>query len=92
MNILRRIAAALQELDDHARSLRHVYIEAAPGVAPVWVAYMVVLLKWPDTELPSKLVFGFEIAGGIAPAHIYRPIEAKQIGGRVELHPQEELL
>ena len=43
--LLRRIAKAFRELDDHGKLARHVSIDKAPGVALVLVAYMVVLLK-----------------------------------------------
>jgi hypothetical protein len=92
MKLLRQISEALKELDDHAKAQRHVRVATAPGLAPMMVAYMVVLLAWPDRELPRKLVYGFEIAKLLASSHIYRPIEAKAIGAKVALEEGEELL
>ena len=92
MRLLRRIAAALRELDDYARAQRTLSVPGAPGVAPVMAAFVVELLKWPDKDLPRKLVYGFELSGDIAPAGIYRPIEAKTVGHPVQLQDNETLL
>ena len=49
---LKAIARALYELDEHELMQRTTEIGVAPGVRPVMVAYLVVLLKLPDTDLP----------------------------------------
>ncbi|CAK0906141.1 unnamed protein product [Prorocentrum cordatum] len=63
--LLVRLAAALRPLDEFALQQRHVSIAGAPGISPVFAAVLVVLLDWPDTGLPTRLVHGFEIAAEV---------------------------
>ena len=92
LRILQGIAKATDRLDEYLRDRRPIALEATRGPAPMFVAVMVVLLRWPDTELPQKLARGFELADQIAPANIFRPCEPKQVGKPVALQPGEELL
>ena len=77
LRLLLRVAEALQPLDDLLRARRHVAIPDTPGGRPLMLAYLVILLEWPDTAVPKKVADGFEIAGDIAPSGILRPIDAR---------------
>ena len=92
MQVLQRVAKAMQEMDDYALTKRHAGIEGAPGIRPVMAAVLVVLLRWPDTELPMALIKGFDLTDDVGASNIYRPIEAKTVGKPVEIDKQERLL
>ena len=85
LRVLEKIAAATAELDEHLRSRRPVSLDGVPGPAPMLVAVMVTLLRWPDRKLPQCLATGFGLAGEIIPADIYRPCIPKQVGAPVDL-------
>ena len=69
---LRKLQRAVQHLDAFALSLRPV--GHVPGIRPVLTAMLIVGLHWPDTELPSSLVHGFQLIGRLAPTGIFRPV------------------
>ena len=39
------------------------------------MAFVTVLMRWPDREQPMKYVEGFEILGDISLSHVFRPIK-----------------
>jgi hypothetical protein len=80
LGVLRAIAAAVEPIDQRLLARRHVRIDCAPGVRPMFAAMMVVLLDWPDRALPRRLARGFAIAGEIEPSGVLRPIEATTSG------------
>ena len=78
MSKLRSIARATAKLDEAFLAIRHC--KHVAGMKPVWAAVMIVLLDWPDTWLPWKLIFGFEIAGRIHSSGVLRPVESTKHG------------
>ena len=92
LRIFERIADATSELDDALRQKRPVSIKGIPGPAPMFVAILVVLFKWPDRRLPQCLATGFEIARCIPPADVFRPCEPKRVGEKDQLPLQGEIL
>ena len=89
MRTLKKVARALREMDDYALTKRHAGVEGAPGIRPVVTAFLVVLLRWPDTELPMALIKGFELTRDVGASGIYRPIESKSVGKPVDMDPRE---
>ena len=62
-------------MDDWALSQRPS--QHVPGMKPILCAAVGALLRWPDTELPAKLILGFETLFKIPPSGIFRPIQPK---------------
>ena len=91
LGVLRAIAAAVEPIDRCLLARRHVRIDGAPGVRPMFAAMMIVLLDWPDRALPRRLANGFAIAGQIEPSGVLRPIEATTSGNSCA-RPGERLL
>ena len=89
---LRRLAGSVKELDDLARTWRPTSIPGAPGVRPVFAAVLVVLLRWPDQDLPLRLVDGFPLGGPIPPSAVLRPIVTSRVGAPVPAARDECLL
>ena len=92
LHVLRKIARATKPLDVHALAQRHTAVADAPGLKPVFVAFLVIMMRWPDQGLPSRLVYGFELTGDLDPSGVHRPIEPRAIGHPVHLRPDEGLL
>jgi len=72
MTVLRQIKRAVKQLEKQCLALRPC--QQQPGMAPAWIAVIVAALRWPDTALPNKLIFGFEILDVIEPARIFRQL------------------
>lgn len=89
---LGRLAEAVSCLDDAARAWRPIAIDGAPGVRPVFVAVLVTLLRWPDTDLPMRLIEGFQLGGEIPISGVLRPVPRTQVGAPVEGLEEETLL
>ena len=49
-NLLQTLARAVAPIDRRLVERRHTKIEGAPGVRPMLVAVLVVILRWPDTD------------------------------------------
>ena len=71
---LRNLARALQSLDAHLLACRPVH--HVDGLRPAMFAAVICILKWPDRDLPTKLVRGLELVGDIPGSHIFRPISS----------------
>ena len=91
LRVVERVARALRPLDAWVLARRHVQLRGAPGVRPVYIAFMVALMGWPDKGLPSRLAQGFELAGVIPPSGILRPIAPRHIGKGPEPEPEEQV-
>jgi len=92
LRVLEQIASATAGLDDYLRKRRPVALDNAPGAAPMFVAVMVILMRWPDEGLPQRLATGFELAGVIDPAGVFRPCDPKPVGHPIQFEPGTELL
>ena len=62
LRLPRRVSASWGPLDDVLRNRRHVKVAMAPGVRPVYAAFLVVLMRWPDHGFPANLADGVESA------------------------------
>ncbi|CAK0873242.1 unnamed protein product, partial [Prorocentrum cordatum] len=92
LEVLQRTAAALHKLDEFSLRLRHTYLDSAPGVRPVYCAFLVVLTGWPDVGLPAGLAQGFELAGEVPASTVLRPIQPKPVGKGPLAGEEEQLL
>ena len=92
MRTMEKIARATQPIDDHLRKIRPVSPDGVRGAAPMFVAVMIAILKWPDAGLPSCLAEGFEIARDICTSNIFRPSSPRQVGGPTALEHGTELM
>ena len=89
LELLKKVAKAAAKVDTWLLSRRHVAVEGAPGLRPFFAAFCVVLLEWPDVELPMALPEGFELTRSIAESGVFRPVEPKPVGHKVTLEPGE---
>ena len=87
LELLKKVAKATAEVDTWLLSRRHVAVEGAPGLRPFFAAFCVVLLEWPDVELPTALLKGFPLTRRIAESGVFRPVEPKPVGHKVTLEP-----
>ena len=46
----------------------------------MFVAFLIRLLRWPDTGLPVRLACGFELGGVVPPSDTLRPIDPTHPG------------
>ena len=72
LDTLRVIQRALSKLDSWALSKRpsgHV-----PGFRPVFIAFLLEGMKWPDRSLPWDLVQGVELVGTLHSSNIFRHV------------------
>ena len=87
MSVVRSLKKALLPMDRHGlmrRPVGHV-----KGIAPAFLAAMVVIFGWRDSGLPAKLVFGFGIAGDTQPCGVFRELHWNEARGEIS---RDELL
>ncbi|CAL1129060.1 unnamed protein product [Cladocopium goreaui] len=85
--VFRQVCTALLPLDDELRKFRvHSAVKVAAGKRPAVLAFLTVILRWPDLQQPLQMLQGYPIVGALEPSGVFRSITAR------EALPKEEWL
>ena len=75
---LRAVAQPCSSLNRHFLGMQHPAVASISGsVNIVFIAILIIIMRWPDRKLPRRFVIGFNIAGRVEESGVF----PKQVSG-----------
>ena len=79
--MLRAIDRAVRAADAWAMMQRPEWTQQAhiQSLRPVWMAFMLAMLQWPDASLPNELLQGFQVQGLLNKSGSLKPLPPREL-------------